>query len=75
MSKKNTEPTKMANEKAFLVGVDIYNQKNWLSLEDSMDELSLLASTAGLEVVGEATQSLSHPNPETFIGSGKVQEV
>jgi GTP-binding protein HflX len=65
----------MKNEKALLVGVDIYNQNNWLSLEDSLEELSLLASTAGLEVVGEATQSLSHPNPETFIGSGKVQEV
>jgi len=75
MSKKNPEPTRMANEKAFLVGVDIYNQNNWLSLEDSLEELSLLASTAGLEVVGEATQSLSHPNPETYIGSGKVQEV
>lgn len=75
MSKKNPEPTRMASEKAFLVGVDIYNQNNWLSLEDSLEELSLLASTAGLEVVGEATQSLSHPNPETFIGSGKVQEV
>ncbi len=75
MAKKQLEPTKMANEKAFLVGVDIYNQTNWLSLEDSLDELSLLASTAGLEVVGQATQSLSHPNPDTFIGSGKVQEV
>ena len=75
MSKKNPEPTRMANEKAFLVGVDIYDQKNWLSLEDSLEELSLLASTAGLQVVGEATQSLSHPNPETFMGSGKVQEV
>jgi GTP-binding protein HflX len=75
MSKKNPEPTRMKNEKALLVGVDIYNQNNWLSLEDSLEELSLLASTAGLEVVGEATQSLSHPNPETFIGSGKVQEV
>jgi GTP-binding protein HflX len=75
MSKKNPELTRMANEKAFLVGVDIHNQNNWLSLEDSLEELSLLASTAGLEVVGEVTQSLSHPNPETFIGSGKVQEV
>ncbi|MBW6474732.1 MAG: GTPase HflX [Anaerolineaceae bacterium] len=75
MSKKNPEPTRMVNEKAFLVGVDIHNQNNWLSLEDSLEELSLLATTAGLEVVGEATQSLSHPNPETFIGSGKVQEV
>ncbi len=75
MAKKNTEPTRMNTEKAFLVGVDIYNQNDWLSLEDSLEELSLLASTAGLKVVGEATQSLSHPNPETFIGSGKVQEV
>jgi GTP-binding protein HflX len=75
MSKKSTEPTKMAKEKAFLIGVDVYNQNNWLSLEDSLDELTLLASTAGLVVVGEATQSLSHPNPDTFIGSGKVQEV
>lgn len=75
MSKKNPEPTRMANEKAFLVGVDIHNQNNLLTLEDSLEELSLLASTAGLEVVGEATQSLSHPNPETFIGSGKVHEV
>ncbi len=75
MAKKNTELTKMSKERAFLVGVDIYNQENWLTLEDSLEELSLLASTAGLEVIGEATQSLSHPNPETFIGSGKVQEV
>jgi GTP-binding protein HflX len=58
-----------------LVGVDIYNQENWLSLDDSLAELSLLASTAGLIVVGEATQSLSHPNPDTYIGSGKIQEV
>ena len=75
MAKKIPEPTRMAREKAFLVGVDIHNTVNWLTLEDSLEELSLLASTAGLEVVGEATQSLSHPNPDTFIGSGKVQEV
>ena len=75
MAKKNIESTRLGKEKAFLVGVDIYNQENWLTLEDSLEELSLLASTAGLEVVGEATQSLSHPNPETYIGSGKVQEV
>jgi GTP-binding protein HflX len=37
--------------------------------------LSLLADTAGLEVVGQATQRLSHPNPKTFIGPGKVEEV
>ncbi len=75
MAKKNTEPTRMTQEKAFLVGVEIYNQQNWLTLEDSLAELSLLAETAGLKVIGEATQSLSHPNPDTFIGSGKLEEI
>lgn len=75
MAKKNTEPTRLAAERAFLVGVDIYKDRNWFSIEESMEELSLLAETAGLVVVGEATQSLSHPHPDTFIGSGKVQEI
>jgi GTP-binding protein HflX len=38
-------------------------------------ELTQLARTAGLVVVGQATQRLDHPNPATFIGSGKVEEV
>jgi GTP-binding protein HflX len=46
-----------------------------LPLEDSLGELTLLADTAGLDVVGELTQRLEHPNPQTFIGAGKVQEL
>jgi GTP-binding protein HflX len=38
-------------------------------------ELTQLARTAGLVVVGQAMQRLDHPNPATFIGSGKVEEV
>jgi GTP-binding protein HflX len=38
-------------------------------------ELALLADTAGLEVVGETTQRLNSPNPKTYIGSGKVEEI
>jgi GTP-binding protein HflX len=34
-----------------------------------------LADTAGLEVMGELTQNMDHPNPETFIGKGKVDEL
>ncbi len=75
MSKKHPEFTKMQKEKAFLVGVSIFNEKSWLSIEDSLAELELLADTADLEVVGESTQTLSKPNPETFIGSGKVEEI
>ena len=68
-------------EKAFLVGVDwktIPNGK-YLSdawpVEESMLELERLADTAGLEVVGQMTQKLEKPNPATFIGKGKADEI
>jgi GTP-binding protein HflX len=75
MAKKNPELTLRPPEKAFLVGVEIFHQKELLSLNDSLSELALLADTAGLEVVGQTTQKLDHPNPQTFIGPGKVDEV
>lgn len=75
MSKKDTVITKMAKERAILVGVDIYNEKSHLSFEESLEELVLLADTAGLEIVGEITQSLSRPHADTYIGSGKVEEL
>lgn len=62
-------------EKAILIGVSLYQQDDLLSLEDSMEELERLAETAGVETVGYVTQNLDHPNPKTFIGSGKVEEV
>jgi len=62
-------------EKALLVGVSLYQQDDLLSIEDSMEELERLAETAGVETVGYVTQNLDHPNPKTFIGSGKVEEV
>ena len=40
-----------------------------------MLELERLADTAGLEVVGQTYQKFDSPNPSTFIGSGKVEEV
>ena len=67
--------TKPPQEKALLVGVALYYQEDLLPLEDSMQELELLADTAGVEVVGYITQNLNAPNPKTFIGSGKVEEV
>ena len=56
MAKKIPHPTRPPRERAFLVGADIRGQKHFLSLEDSLSELALLADTAGLEVVGELTQ-------------------
>lgn len=75
MAKKIPEPTERPHERAFLVGIEIRDQESLLSLDDSLAELTLLADTAGLDVVGQATQRLDHPNPQTYIGSGKVEEV
>lgn len=75
MAKRIPEPTKPPRERAFLVGVEFRNDSNILPLEDSLEELALLANTAGLEVVGETTQKRDRPNPETLIGSGKVEEI
>ena len=69
---KNATQTK---ERAFLVGVDLRQEEDFLSVDDSLSELALLAETAGLEVVGMITQRLDSPNPKTFIGTGKVEEV
>jgi len=75
MTKANIHQTERPQEKALLVGVNVNNQEEFLTLEDSLAELELLADTAGVEVVGVVTQNLNHPNPKTYIGSGKVEEV
>jgi GTPase len=75
MPKRIPQPTQPPRERAFLVGAELRGSKKFLSLEDSLTELALLADTAGLEVVGELTQKLDHPNVETYIGPGKVTEL
>lgn len=75
MAKKIAEPTRPPKERAFLVGVDLRNEQSLLPLDDSIAELDLLSKTAGLDVVGVATQKLDTPNPNTFIGPGKVEEI
>ncbi len=75
MAEKVSQPTQPPRERAFLVGVSLRGKPQLLPLEDSLTELARLAETAGLEVVGEATQRLDHPHPKTFIGPGKVEEV
>lgn len=44
-------------------------------MEASLEELELLADTAGMDIVGTLTQNLESPNPRTLIGSGKVEEL
>lgn len=57
------------------MGVEIYPREGMLSIDESLDELALLAETAGIDVVGRTYQKLTRPNPKTFIGSGKVEEI
>ena len=73
--KKDTFPTTVPKQRTLLVGVDIFGDENLLPLEESLAELTRLAETAGLNVVGETEQRLNKPNPKTFIGSGKVEEI
>jgi GTP-binding protein HflX len=72
---KVTLPTKPPVERAFLVGIEVHGQRALLGVEDSLAELALLADTAGLQVVGETYQRIERPDPHTFIGSGKTEEV
>ena len=75
MSKRTPQPTMAPREKTFLVGVELYGQKTHLALADSLSELTLLADTAGLDVIGELTQKLDRPQVKTYIGPGKVDEL
>ena len=75
MSKKILQSTRAPRERAFLVGVDLYQQKSFLPLYDSLAELALLSNTSGLDVVGELTQKLDRPHVKTYIGPGKVDEL
>lgn len=67
--KETAEPL----ERAVLVGID-RGEGLW-SLEESLAELERLANTAGATVVATTTQRLDAPNPRTFVGSGKAEEV
>jgi GTP-binding protein HflX len=75
MKLKKSIKTKRAIEKAFIVGLSIKGSNAYMSIDDSLQELAFLSKTAGLEIVGVESQILSKPNPATFIGSGKVNEV
>ncbi len=71
-----TQPTEEQREKAIMVGVRIGPETHQgLSLDESLQELELLAETAGIDVLGSITQNLASPNPRTYIGTGKLEEL
>src|SRR5690606_18027632 len=61
-------------EKAVLIGIVTKDQDEDKSKE-YLDELEFLTYTAGGEVIKRFTQKMDIPNPRTFIGTGKMDEV
>jgi GTP-binding protein HflX len=60
-------------DRAVLVGVD-RGDSRW-PIEESLAELARLADTAEVKVVASLTQRLDRPNPRTFVGAGKAEEI
>lgn len=61
-------------EKTIIAGVITQNQ-NEEKLTEYLDELEFLTFTAGGEVVKRFSQKMERPNPKTFLGTGKIEEI
>ena len=68
------EKKQIQYEKAVLIGI-ITRDQNEDKLKEYLDELEFLTYTAGGEVSKRFTQKMEFPNPKTFIGTGKMEEV
>ena len=68
------ERNNVSQEKALLVGVIQPGMTESL-IHEHLDELELLAETAGAKIAGRITQRVSKINPATFIGKGKAEEL
>ncbi len=65
---------KVTSEEAVLIGIVTQNQ-NEEKAQEYLDELEFLTLTAGGKAVKRFVQKLENPNPKTFIGTGKLDEV
>lgn len=65
---------KEANENTVLVGLVTLRQ-NETKVNEYLDELDFLARTAGAEPQKRFTQKLEYPNPRTYVGKGKLEEI
>lgn len=61
-------------EKTAIVGIITQNQSEEKLIE-YLDELEFLTYTAGGEVVKRFSQKMERPNPKTFVGTGKIEEI
>ena len=61
-------------EKTVIVGI-VTQKQDEDKLQEYLDELEFLTFTAGGEVVKRFTQKMERPNPKTFVGTGKMEEI
>ena len=61
-------------EKSVIVGIITQNQSEE-KLNEYLDELEFLTFTAGGQVVKRFSQKMDKPNPKTFLGTGKIEEI
>ena len=67
-------PTHPPRERAILVGVDSRRADQW-NADASIDELAQLAETAGAAPLARVVQRRPHPDPRSWIGKGKLEEI
>ena len=61
-------------ERAVIIGV-ITQQQSEEDVAEYLEELAFLAETAGANTLKRFTQKLEYPNPKTFVGKGKLEEI
>ena len=66
--------TSQSSERTVLVGL-ITPDVSEAQAEEYLDELAFLSETAGAEPVARFLQRLDTPNPATFVGKGKLDEI
>lgn len=62
------------SERTVLVGL-VTRLQDERKTDEYLDELAFLADTAGAEPVARFTQRLDYPNPRTYVGTGKLEEL
>lgn len=63
-----------SSEKAILVGVALKEQKDH-QVNEYLQELAFLATTAGAVTAKTFIQKLQHPDSKTYLGKGKLEEI
>lgn len=74
LGEKNKSGLKRDIEYAVLVGL-VHRDQTEAQVQEYLDELEFLALTAGAKTMKRYIQKLPHPDPRTFIGKGKMEEI